>query len=208
MRNSVVVQTKNTLVHILDIIFPPSDDALIVRALKVEKILMLKELHIIFGVYVCASFSHKELRMCIHEAKFHHNMRAIAYLGALLQTELKNFDNHVIIPIPLSKKRLRERGHNQVTSVIRAACTDKNYDLLLTNVLIRPKDTRPQTELTKDERMLNIKNAFEVVRPEKITGRNIVIIDDVVTTGATLHAAKSACEKHSPKTITLLALAH
>jgi ComF family protein len=111
--------------------------------------------------------------------------------------------NFIVIPIPLSKKRLRWRGFNQAEIIAREFATDFNYELNLD--LTRIKYQRPQAELSETERLENIKTSF-AWKEEKINGDNlkgnlkdnlkeslkektIILIDDVITTGATLNEA-------------------
>ncbi len=75
-------------------------------------------------------------------------------------------------------------------------------------VLARVRDTRPQTELSREERLTNVKDAFACIAPEAIVGKDVVIVDDVVTTGATLTSAAHAILKHNPRSVTCIALAH
>ena len=72
----------------------------------------------------------------------------------------------------------------------------------------RVRDTRPQTELARNERISNMRKAFIIKQPQQIVGKHIVLLDDVTTTGATLHAAKAALLLHHPASVTCIALAH
>ena len=102
---------------------------------------------------------------------------------------------------------MRARGYNQVTEVLRYALHENHHALSL-NTLTRIRDTRPQVELNRLERLTNMKEAFLVTRPESVAGKDIILVDDVVTTGATLHEAEAALMLHNPRSVTLLALAH
>lgn len=95
-----------------------------------------------------------------------------------------NFD--VIVPVPICDKRLKERGYNQSLLIAEhlAKLTNKP---LLEKSLIRVKDTDTQTNLTRKERNENLKDAFKVTKRKDIKDKNILLIDDVLTTGATVN---------------------
>jgi len=92
--------------------------------------------------------------------------------------------NPLLVPIPLHKKRLNWRGFNQAE--ILADEISKFYGLKVKNILIRNKNAKPQADIKdKENRMNNIKGSF--ICPISINGRNIILIDDVCTTGATIN---------------------
>jgi len=92
----------------------------------------------------------------------------------------------VIIPVPLHAQRLREREFNQ--SALLANPLSQHLDRpLILGQLTRTRQTRPQTSLTRKERLSNLRGAFAVKKPETIQGKTILLIDDVMTTGTTLH---------------------
>ena len=88
-----------------------------------------------------------------------------------------------ILPIPLSKERLKERGFNQAE--ILSKNLGKVFDIESINLLKRVKNTPTQTALSKAERKQNLINAFIVENKQMIKGKNLLIIDDIITTGAT-----------------------
>ena len=122
---------------------------------------------------------------------------------------MENFTEPMLIPIPLSKKRLRERGFNQA-EVLAAELEKINQKLCLEkNVLYKIKETQNQARLrNRNERLKNLRGCFAVRNPEKILGRNIILIDDVSTTGATLVEAKKILQKSGARKIIGLTLAH
>jgi ComF family protein len=93
----------------------------------------------------------------------------------------------VIIPVPLHPRRLAMRGYNQ-SALLGAHMAAHLRVPLVTNALARVADTPPQAELSREARLSNVACAFRVTRPELFRGREVAIIDDVCTTGATLHA--------------------
>lgn len=124
---------------------------------------------------------------------------------------LENFHNPVLIPIPLSKTREKERGYNQTLLIAQALITiDKNQNFILnSNILIKSKETLHQARLkNKKERLENLVGTFEVKNPEIIKGRNIILIDDVVTTGATISEAKKELRKNGARKIVAFSIAH
>lgn len=93
----------------------------------------------------------------------------------------------VLLPMPLSRERLRERGYNQSYVLARALEPSK----VAHKVLLRIKDTPPQRTLPRDERLRMVQNAFAVdpLKVSRIAGKRLILLDDVMTSGASLHAA-------------------
>jgi competence protein ComFC len=195
--------------HLCDIVFPPSQDACTVRALDTRTVEKMYVVRSVDGVYVLCSYSNPSARALIHEAKFHHNTKAFELLGVLFsmyaQTVSEPID--IVIPIPLSPARLRARGYNQVHEVLKKASLPTSAQVR-TNIVVRNIHTKPQTELKRAERLRNVRNAFGIADISPITGKHILLVDDVMTTGATLRAVKAALLPYSPASVTCVALAH
>lgn len=129
----------------------------------------------------------------IPKLKFGKNTDIGFLLGILLGEALKasGVTADLVVPVPLSSKRLRERGFNQA-SVIAKAVSEILSIPLGEDVLVRCRETRRQTELDESLRASNVDGAFAVKEIWDISGLKIILIDDVVTTGNTIHEAASA----------------
>jgi ComF family protein len=159
------------------------------------------------------------LRTLIHALKFKRNREAADALGAMLAKYVErvplDLTDFAIVPLPLSKRRARERGFNQSELIARAfiayqrtvsgtfSATEKVPD----TVLIRTHHTPPQSETKSvDERQMNVKNSF-AVPPGAILPKRILLIDDVTTSGATFRAAATALKSAGARHIIALACA-
>ncbi len=128
---------------------------------------------------------------------------------------LNNFCDPLIIPIPLSKKRYRERGYNQSLLLAEHIVKlDKKNPfpsnlVLLNNILLKVKDTEHQARLKdRNRRLENLSGSFIVKNKNLINERNIILIDDVATTGATLKEAKKKLKENGAKKIIAFTIAH
>lgn len=102
-----------------------------------------------------------------------------------------------IMPVPLSKKRQFERGYNQSESIANGMASNLNIPVLR-NLLQRNKITESQTHKTRLERLENMENAFEVIAFNSLENHHILLLDDVLTTGATLEACALTLLKANP----------
>ncbi len=109
----------------------------------------------------------------------------------------------LIIPIPLSKKRLRERGFNQAEEIAKHLTEmDPKLFRLETKVFIKTKNTPTQVSVkNRNERLNNLKGAFNLINKKIIQGRTIILLDDVATTGATLTEAEKVLNRGKPRRI-------
>jgi ComF family protein len=119
-----------------------------------------------------------------------------------------------IIPVPLHRRRLRERGFNQAELVIRAwpsALRSPDRHLkqppLLVNNLVRTRHTAPQTGMDRRQRVANMVGAFKLVDPCSVRGRRVLLVDDVLTTGATVNACAGVLRRAKAASVEVLTLA-
>lgn len=118
--------------------------------------------------------------------------------------DIAQFD--CLMPVPLAGARLRERGYNQ--ALLLAQGIGKRFSIPLeTKQLIRVRHTRPQSLLEEKERWTNIRGAFRIKHLNAVKGRNILIIDDLLTTGATTSAAADVLKRAAAGTVGVLTLA-
>lgn len=137
------------------------------------------------------------------------------FLYEVLRDELgdallfKNFKSPLVIPIPLSKRRRRERGFNQAELIAQELIRlDPSFELC-GDVLVKTKNTPSQTEMkNKAERIRNVKDSFMVQNGEKILERNIILVDDIYTTGATLNEARETLLSSGARDIFCATVAH
>lgn len=165
------------------------------------------------------SYKHPLTRTAIWEMKYRGN-RAITRKMALviydyLLMELsdastwQNFTQPVIVPIPLSPERLRERGYNQAEKLAKELIKiDKGENFKLNSdwlKKVRSTDSQSHTR-NRTERLNNLKNCFSA--SSDVEGKNIILLDDVITTGATMKEAKNTLRQAGAKKIICVAVAH
>ena len=128
----------------------------------------------------------------------------------LLKKEFPHFTHPLIIPVPLSDKRRRERGYNQTEEILKYLPQDAHLLSfeIRNDVVQKIRHTESQTKLSRKERKTNLRGAFAVKNKKVVLGRNIIIFDDVVTTGTTFLEITLVLKEGGAKEIITLALAH
>lgn len=133
------------------------------------------------------------------------------YAGGKLSGEpFRSLANPILVPIPLAQGRLRRRGFNQAEVFTDGMLSvagnqfEKN-----SSILRRIRDTGSQTNVqNRDERIENVAGCFTVSDPRIVSGRDVILVDDVVTTGATLREARAILLHAGARRVTALVLAH
>ncbi len=126
-------------------------------------------------------------------------------------TVMENFRNPIIIPIPLSNKRYRERGFNQSELICKELIKiDNNVNYKLeNNILIKINDTKHQAHIeNRSLRLKNIVGSFTIKNTNLIKSKNIILIDDVTTTGATLNEARKILKENGARKVIAFTVAH
>lgn len=128
------------------------------------------------------------VRRVIHELKYSHQLYWSRVISAWLLDNMSlvwsSTDVDIAMPVPLHPIRHRERGFNQAWLLLSTLGKKLNIPAYQ-HGLIRVRETENQTHLNRDERVLNLKDAFRVHDPKLITGKRVLLVDDVLTTGST-----------------------
>lgn len=144
------------------------------------------------------------LRKAIHLLKFKGIKRLAKPLSSLL-LELPFPETDIIIPVPLHLKKLRQREFNQ-TALIGHYLSKQLKIPMLNDCLIKIRETAAQTSLKRDERLKNVRKAFVALK--SLDGQKVLLLDDVITSGATVRECSKSLIEAGAKRILVLALAH
>ncbi|MBI3520326.1 MAG: ComF family protein [Bacteroidetes bacterium] len=127
----------------------------------------------------------------LHAIKYKHNKDLATLIGKWYAEDLQEHPiinkADYIIPVPLHSKKFKIRGYNQSEEFARGLSKGLNISLN-TDVLRRREFTQTQTKKSKYERWENVEDVFELTTPETFTGKHVIVVDDVITTGATIEA--------------------
>ncbi|SHM31411.1 comF family protein [Cyclobacterium lianum] len=155
-------------------------------------------------------FSKKGLsQKLLHQIKYKNKPLLARLLGEMYGALLveKGFSQawDEVVPVPLHQKKLNKRGYNQSEQF--AVGLAGSLKISAINHLIRKIPTQTQTNKSRMERWENVAEVFEVRHPETIKNKKLLLVDDVLTTGATLAACARTLDLHQPKSIDFIALA-
>jgi len=195
------------LSHLVSFIFPPTEDELLIAALTLTDIERMIVVRAIPHGVALLTYRDPKVRALIHRAKYARDPHAISLLGHALHTYLISIQEQaIVVPVPLSRERLSERGFNQTELIVQAALSGTPHRID-TGIVSRTRHTAPQTHLPRKERLSNLVGAFTAT-PTKMTDQRIIIVDDVSTTGATLLEVRKVLVTTNAQSITVVALAH
>lgn len=212
--------------RLFDFLFPPRVDEALLRDVSIDEFLT----HLTPRVtpytrpetVTLLPFNKPIVRAAIHEAKYHGSEQAFHFLGTALAEYLRDADdlpktrfdlensdlrsNLVLVPVPLGDLRRKERGFNQIEEVAKRARKELTLSID-TTLLKRTRETASQVSLPREAREENMRGAFRATRHAD-PSLTYIVIDDVITTGATLQAAIDALREAGAEHIVSLALAH
>jgi ComF family protein len=136
----------------------------------------------------------------IHLLKYDSVLPAAPVLGRLLAEAIAQLGRNdgatpLLVPVPLHSSKRGERGFNQAELIVRSAAKHLPTRLEIAAVLKRQRPTHSQVGLTREERITNMRGAFRVTDPERVKGRTVIIVDDVMTTGTTVSECARVLKK-------------
>lgn len=138
------------------------------------------------------------VQQLLHQLKYKGKQEVGTILGNMLGNELKNETSYQqithVVPVPLHKKRLQKRGYNQVTTFAKQLAAHLNATFV-DDVLIKVSNAKTQAFKSRAERWLSIQNSFEVQNIDPLANTHILLVDDIITTGATLEACANVLKK-------------
>ena len=147
----------------------------------------------------------------IHQLKYKTNKEIGFYLGEMMGNSLlsaSRFSNiDYLVPLPLYIDKEFKRGYNQATIICDGIGAATKIPLMQNNI-IRQRHTETQTRKHRSARWQNVANSFVIRNPATLTGKNILLVDDVITTGASLEACGQTILQVTGTTLSIAALAH
>jgi ComF family protein len=150
------------------------------------------------------------VRELVHQLKYNQAFWVVPDLTDLLEAAFRaHFAEagvELIVPVPLHRARHRDRGYNQ-SALLAGALSRRLRVPASPRLLRRVKDTGTQTHLTAAARLLNVRGAFHVASPRMASGRSVLLVDDVMTTGATLDECARVLRKAGAARVLALSVA-
>lgn len=196
--------------EILDIIYPPINKCIVCDAefigicptcnTSIKR--CIREGNIIsYGHYKGA------LKKLLLEFKYKKNFTAGRVLADYIYKLIKenNIDAEVILFIPSSKKALKERGFNQCEFLAKEI--SKKLEIKIYRDIIKVKNIKEQKTLSKEDRVKNVRDAFKIRDKSNVKGKKIILLDDVVTTGATIYECEKILKEAGATSINILTVA-
>lgn len=151
-----------------------------------------------------------DVRKLLYELKYYNNPKLGTVLGKCMASEIRPsgfFDGiDFLLPIPLHPKRLRMRGYNQSRMLAEGISSVTRIPIAYDG-LVRNKETETQTHKSQYERWMNVNGVFACMNPKELEDKHILLVDDVMTTGATLVACADALKEVRNLRISVLTLA-
>ncbi len=145
-----------------------------------------------------------------HQVKFQKKLWLLKiFFDRLQATTFPQIENYeMIVPVPLDSKRERERNFNQalVIAQMLKRSNQKNAPQIL-NIIQKKKKTLPQSQLKRDERLNNLEGAFSIKKNGMVRGKQVLLVDDIVTTGSTINECAKVLKENGAERVDFFAVA-
>jgi ComF family protein len=146
----------------------------------------------------------------LHQFKYRGRKEIGEVFGKIAADKLTNstlfVSPDVIIPVPIHKNKIKKRGYNQ-SSIFGKSLAENCSATFREDVIIKTKENESQTGTSRTERVSNVKDGFVIINPESLKLKNVLIVDDVITTGATLEAVIQLVWHCHPASVSVLSIA-
>lgn len=150
-------------------------------------------------------------RKLLHHLKYNGKKEVGFILGKEFGNELNRVESYknidFIVPVPLHPKRFKQRGYNQAEEIAKGLHESMGIPVS-TKTLIRSGYTETQTRKTRTERVANVSKKFRLENPEDFKGKHVLIVDDIVTTGATLEECAATVLQAEDSKVSIVTLAY
>jgi ComF family protein len=164
--------------------------------------------------FACSIFYFEKeniLQNIIHQIKYKNEKKLGIFMGKLMGLKIndliKAHNIDFMIPMPIHPKKEKKRGYNQAALLCVGINSINKLDYI-ENAIVKIQHTETQTKKSRIERWRNVEQVFNVPNPQMILGKNILIIDDVITTGASTEACGQILLEHGANSISICGLAH
>lgn len=210
-----IYKTLNTIfVYIIDFIFPPNEYEIVIRDISYTSLInATKPAPTPPYDFIKSILAYKDplVRELVWQIKYKKNKKAFHLAGQAIYDFLSKYKENkiILVPIPISNKRLKERGYNQCELLINEIIKiDKNNIFIKnTDILKRHIHKDKQTFKNRKQRIIESENIFLLIPNMNLLNEKIIIIDDVVTTGSTAKQAYDLFIKNGYKNVEVLSLA-
>lgn len=161
-----------------------------------------------FNKAVSVFIYNRTIARAIYRLKFDRKIFLSKFFAKFIVKNVKEFDSDYIVAVPIYKNRLEERGYNQSLLLVKEISKIINVPYI-EDAILKIKNTLPQTKLTTNKRKTNLKSAFKINEKYRdlIKDKNILIIDDVLTTGATVDECAKILKKNGAGRVFIGAIA-
>ncbi len=205
---------KNIFTPLLDFIFPTSETTNSFESYPENMLKIFPAAKISNGFTCLFAYQNNSVKELVWEIKYYKNQKVAHTIGKLLAQKIleqaKRHESYTLVPIPQTPQRLNERGFNHTELIVDNILKylPSNYSSSNT-ILKKIRNTPKQNSIEhREDRFKNIKDAFAITDHNAVKNKNIIIIDDVITTGATVNEAMKQFVAAQAKQITIFAIAH
>ncbi|MEK7514682.1 MAG: phosphoribosyltransferase family protein [Patescibacteria group bacterium] len=211
------ISPTHILHPLLEFLFPRSKEVKKLESMTAEQYLsqFQRSLTPVSSITSIFNYSDPYVRLAIHEVKYRKNRIIASRFGEILYGEIKRVvhsqNKILVVPVPSSKSRQRKKGFSHTELLVEEILKNDRENLFEygKSVLVKTKETIPQTETkSKGERKKNPIGSFGIRDGSRISGREVIVVDDVLTTGSTLKEAMATLKRAGAKRAFGITAAH